>query len=127
MARVYELLLQEDLNRGVDAAVKTNPGGGSITGTQIGIHSFAIGSVSVSATWEPGTVAAGSKVSTTVTVPGAALGDFVLVSFSLDLQETQLTASVTSTNTVEAVLSNLTNLAVVLASGTLRALVLKSK
>ena len=127
MSRVYEKLLQEDLNLGVSPATKTNPGGGLLMGTQVGIHSLAVGRMSVSAVWDPGSVAAGSKVSTTITVPGAALGDFVLRSFSLDLQELSFTADVSVDNTVEVVLANLTGVAVDLASGTLRILVLKSR
>jgi hypothetical protein len=61
-----------------------------------------------------------------VTVTGAALGDFVLVSFSLDVADLTLTAAVTATNTVTAQLSNLTGSAVDLGSGTVKVLVLKS-
>lgn len=127
MARVFEKILTQDLNLGVGAATKTNPGGGLLTGTQVGIHSLAVGGMSVTGTWDPGSVSAGSKVSTTITVPGASLGDFVLASFSLDLQELALTASVSSDNTVEVVLANLTGVLVDLASGTLKVLVLKSR
>jgi len=127
MARTFARLMTEDLNLGVGAATKPAPAGGILTGTQIGIHSFAVGGRLVSATWSPGSVPAGGKASTTVTVPGAAMGDFVNRSFDKDLQELQLTADVVSTNLVEVVLGNLTGAAVVMPSGTLRVLVFRSK
>jgi len=126
MALVYEKIVQEDLNVGVGAVTVTAPGGGTLASTQIGIHSLAVGQVKVTATWDPASVAAGSKISTTVTVSGASLGDFVLASFSLDLQELTLTCYVSASNTVEVVLANLTGSAVDLASGTLAVIVLKS-
>ena len=126
MALVYEKIVQEDLNVGVGAVTVTAPGGGTLASTQIGIHSLAVGQVKATATWNPASVAAGSKISTTVTVSGASLGDFVLASFSLDLQELTLTCYVSASNTVEVVLANLTGSAVDLASGTLAVIVLKS-
>jgi hypothetical protein len=122
----YEKALTEDLNVGTSTAVKRNPNGGTITGTQIGVHTFAVTGKAVTSTWNPASVASGSKVSTTVTVTGAALGDFVLRSFSLDVQELSFTADVSATNTVEVVLANLTGSAVDLGSGTLKVAVLKS-
>lgn len=123
----YELLRQEDIDVGTDLTTKRNPAGGTLAATQVGVHSFGVGQESVTATWDPGEVAAGGEVSTTVTVPGAALGDFVLRSFSVDLQELTLTADVVSANTVEVVLANLTGAAVDLGSGTLKVLVLASR
>ena len=123
----YELLCQEDLDIGTDTTTKRAPAGGTLAATRVGIHSFAVGQTGVEATWDPGEVAAGGKVSTTITVPGAALQDFVLRSFSLDLQELTLTADVISENTVEVVLANLTGSAVDLGSGTLRVAVLKCR
>ncbi len=123
----WNLAVQEDLNRGVGVVTKYNPAGGTIAGTQIGLHSFAQGGVAASATWDPGSIAVGAKTSTTVTVAGAALGDFVLASFSLDIQELLLSASVSAANTVEVVLGNLTSAAVDLASGTLKVIVFKTR
>lgn len=123
----YELLAQEDLDVGVDTTIKRNPGGGTLAATQVGIHSLAVGQAKATATWNPASVAAGSKVSTTVTVSGAALGDFAIASFSLDIEELTMTANVSAANTVEVVLANLTGAAVDLASGTLSVLVLKSR
>lgn len=127
MAREFHKLLTEDLQLGPEAGTKTSPGGGTLIGTKIGIHSFAVGGAAVEVAWDPGAVAVGSRVSTTVVVPGASKKDFVLRSFSLDLQELQLTADVIDDNTVEVVLGNLTDAEVNLGSGTLRVLVLKSK
>ena len=125
--RVFDKFLGEDFQLGIDAGTKNNPGGGTLTGTKVGIHTFATGGMAVTATWDPDEVPAGGKVSTTITVPGAALGDFAMRSFSLDLQELTLTADVVVANTVEVVLANLTGAAVNLGSGTLRVLVLKSR
>jgi hypothetical protein len=81
------------------------------------------------ATWDPGSVASkdtvgNSFVATTVTVTGAALGDLVLVSFSLDVTDLVLTADVTAADTITVVLSNPTSGAVDLASGTLTVVVI---
>ena len=123
----YERLCQEDLNTGIGTTSKRNPGGGTLAATQVGIHTLAVGQAQVQAVWDPPSVAAGSSVTTTVTVPGAALGDYAHASFSLSLQGLQLTAYVSAANTVTVVLGNLTGVAVDLASGTLSVLVLKSR
>ncbi len=125
--RYRDLALQEDLNIGVGTGTRRHPAGGTLTGTQIGIHSLAVGQAKVTATWDPGAVAAGGKVSTTITVAGAALGDFVLRSFSLDVQGLTFTADVSAANTVTVTLANLTGSAVDLASGTLAVVVLKAR
>ena len=70
------------------------------------------------ATWNPASIADGDEEATDVTVTGARLGDFVLVSFSLDVLDLVLDAQVTSANTVTCVLSNNTGGAVDLGSGT---------
>ena len=76
------------------------------------------------ATWDPASIADGNEVATEVTVTGAALGDFALVSFSLDVSDLVLDAQVTAANTVTAVLANNTGSAVNLSSGTLRVAVI---
>ena len=123
----YQTAVQEDLDVGTGTAEKRNPGGGTHTGTQIGIHSLGQGQAATTATWDPGSIATGAEAVTEVTVTGAALGDFVLVSFSLDVQDLTLTAAVTAANTVTVQLSNLTGGAINLASGTVKVLVLKSR
>lgn len=74
-----------------------------------------------SKTWDPPSTASGTSSSTTVTVTGATLGNFVEVSFSNDLQGMTLVGYVSAANTVTAVLSNLTGGTLDLASGTLKA------
>lgn len=70
-------------------------------------------------------VADGDEAASDVTVPGAALGDFVLVAPSIDLVDTILAASVTAADTVTVVLANNTGGAVDLASQTVYGVVLK--
>lgn len=60
-----------------------------------------------------------------LTVPGAALGDFVLVGAGVDVVDSALVGHVTSANTVEVTLLNNTAGAVDLASQTLRIVVLR--
>lgn len=79
-----------------------------------------------SSTWDPASVGAGSSVSTTVSVVGAALGDHVVPSFSLSLSGLVLTAYVSATDVVTVVLSNPTAGAINLSSGTLRVRVLQT-
>lgn len=83
-----------------------------------------------STTWDAGsipdfTAAAGVAMEAKdITVTGAALGDYVIVSPSIDITDLTLTASVTATNTVTAVLANLTDNAVDLGSMTIKARVI---
>lgn len=74
-----------------------------------------------SATYDPASLADGVGATTTVTVTGAALGDYVTVSFSLDLQGILLTGYVSAANTVAVRFQNETGGTIDLASGTLRA------
>lgn len=76
---------------------------------------------SASKTWDPGNVADKASTSTTVSVPGALLGDEVTCSFSMSLTGLSLTGYVSAADTVTCVLSNLSGGAVDLGSGTLRA------
>jgi hypothetical protein len=122
----YEKLVQEDLNLGTSTASVKNPGGGTLTGTQIGLHSFAVGQLKTTTTWDVGSIAVGGHEEKDVTVAGAALLDFAHASLSVDTQGLSLTATVTATNTVTAVLANNTTAAVNLASATLAILVFKS-
>ena len=93
----------------------------------MGIHSLGVTQAAGTTTWDPGSIAAGAEEAKDITVTGAALGDFALASFSLDVADLTLTVNVTATNTVTAVLANLTGAAVNLGSGTLKVLVLKSR
>lgn len=74
------------------------------------------------ATYDPPSLAAGASSSpTTVTVTGAALGDYPTVSFSLDCQGVIPRAWVSAANTVSVIFTNLTGGTIDLASGQLRA------
>jgi parallel beta-helix repeat protein len=77
------------------------------------------------ATFDPASLVDGAGVTTSVTVTGAALGDLATVSFSLDLQGIMLTAYVSAANTVGVRFQNETGATIDLASGTLRARVMK--
>ena len=86
----------------------------------VAVSSTATQPLSGSTTWDPSSIAAGASASTTVSVTGAAVGDYVIPSFSLSLAGLVLTGYVSGANTVTAVLSNPTAGAVDLASGTLK-------
>lgn len=79
-----------------------------------------------SAVYDPGSLADGAGVTTTVTVTGAALGDFALASFSEALAGITLTAWVSAANTVSVRLQNESGGIVDLAESTLRARVYKA-
>lgn len=70
-------------------------------------------------------IASGAKQLTSVTVPGASLGDFVVASCSLDLQGLSLTAYVSAANTVQIDMANNTGGAVDIASAVYAGAVLK--
>lgn len=78
-----------------------------------------------SATFDPPNLADGAGTTTTVAVVGAVLGDMAVASFSLDLQGIIVTAYVSAADVVSVRFQNETGGALDLASGTLRALVLK--
>jgi hypothetical protein len=79
-----------------------------------------------STTYDPPSLAAGEGVTTSLTVAGAALGDYARASFSLELQGIALTAWVSAVDTVSVRFQNGTTAAVDLGSGTLRARVEKA-
>ncbi len=58
------------------------------------------------ATWDAAGVADGNMETKDITVTGAVLGDFVEISFPLDLTDCQVTGSVTAAGVVTAVISN---------------------
>lgn len=76
--------------------------------------------VVVDVTADPPNLVAGAVVSATVTVPGAAEGDFAVASFVPMNAGISLTAQVTAANTVTVWFQNNTAGAIDLASGTLR-------
>lgn len=74
-----------------------------------------------SASWTPGLIANAAQVTTTITVTGAAIGNFVEVSYSNDLQALTLTGYVSAPNTVTAVLVNTTGGNITPVAGTVKA------
>ena len=78
-----------------------------------------------SATVDFASVADGNEEAANITVTGAALGDMVIASHNLDVQDLQLTADVTAANTVTCVVSSSGD-TVNLGSGTVRVLVIPS-
>lgn len=81
--------------------------------------------LSASGTYDPPSLADGTGTTTTLAVTGAALGDFAIVSFSLDLQGITITAYVSSAATVSVRFQNESGGILDLASGTLRVKVIK--
>ena len=78
-----------------------------------------------SVAWDAGSIADGDEEAKEVTVTGAALGDFVLASLSIDVADLVLTGAVTAANTVTLSLANNTGGAIDLASCTAYARVMK--
>lgn len=98
--------------------------GGTITANYDSITETVI---SGSATYDPPSLADAAGATTTVTVTGAALGDYVeAVSFDKDLQGITLTAYVSAANTVSARFQNESGGVLDIVSGTLRARVRKA-
>lgn len=77
-----------------------------------------------SATYDAASLNDGAGATTTVTVTGAALGDFVLVSHGVDVAGITVTGYVSAADTVSVRFQNESGGTVDLASSTLRALVL---
>jgi hypothetical protein len=75
--------------------------------------------------YDPPNLVDGSGVTTTLAFSGAALGDFVMVSFNQPLQGIILTGWVSSTNTVSVRFQNETGGAIDLSSGNLYVRVIK--
>lgn len=128
MSLTYEKVVQEDLNVGTSAAVSvTSPAGGTMTGTQIGLHSVAVGQGSVTEIFNAASIATLSYESEDVSVPGAAVGDFVMVTLSsMVTNDMMITAHVSAANTVKCILFNPTTGAIDLGSGLIRVVVFKS-
>lgn len=78
-----------------------------------------------SATYDPSSLADGAGTTTTVTVTGAALGDFAEASFGGDIQGITVTAWVSASNTVSVRFQNESGGVIDLGSSTLRARVRK--
>ncbi|MHC4397617.1 MAG: hypothetical protein ACYS1A_18390 [Planctomycetota bacterium] len=81
--------------------------------------------IAASIAWNPGSIANGGIEVKEVTVTGAALGDYVHASFSLDLQDITMGGWVTAANNVTCIMANATGGAIDLGSGTLYVRVLR--
>ena len=81
--------------------------------------------LSGSKAWDASSIADGDEEALEITVTGAALGDFVLSSFSVDVADLVLRGAVTAANTVTLVLANNTGGGIDLAAGTAYCLVIK--
>jgi len=100
-----------------DGAGHTQLGVRFNTGT---VQYLATQTMEASAVYDPPNLADGEGVTTTVVVNGAALGDYVECSFSLDLQGITVTAYVSAVDTVSVRFQNESGGALDLASGTLK-------
>lgn len=69
--------------------------------------------------FDAGSIADGDEQAVDIAVVGAVLGDFVLISFSIDILDITLTAQVTAADTVTALFANNTGAGIDLASGTI--------
>lgn len=79
----------------------------------------SVNGLTATATYNPGNLVDGDGVTTTVAVPNAAMGSFVAVSFSLDLQGIALSAWVSDAGTVSVRFQNETGGAIDLGAGTI--------
>ena len=70
--------------------------------------------------WDPGSISDGDETATDVSLADVQLGDYAYATLAVDVEDLQLTASVTASGTVSVVLSNSTGGAVNLGSSTLR-------
>ena len=126
----YETLGQEDIDFGIGIVAKRNPGGGTLTTTQVNLSSLGLTQLTVEAAWTPAvnSVPAGSEIDTTITVQGALSEDFVMVAFDgMGSSILQLTGHVSNTDTVTVVLSNSTAVGQPISAGTLRVLVFRTR
>src|SRR5690606_2173798 len=77
------------------------------------------------ATWNPPSIPMNGSASTTVSIPGAVMGDIVMASFTNDLQGMTISAYISAAGTATVVLTNNTAAAINLASGTVKAMVIR--
>lgn len=124
MSQRYEPLVQEDLNVGTAMTFVGAPGGGELRSTQVGLHSVARGQRAYEASWTPGAILTTGKASTTVSVPDAATGDFVLASHDQMLtSDLRITGHVSAADTVTVVVHNPTGATVTVGAGTVSVVV----
>lgn len=75
--------------------------------------------------WDPGAISDGDEEALEITVVGAALGDFVLSSLSVDMLDCVLSGAVTAADTVTLVIANNTGGSINIDSATAHCLVIK--
>ena len=120
----YERLVQEDIDTGDSTTTKRNPGGGTLTATQVSLSSFARGQIETTDTWNPGLIANQAQSTTVIGVAGATVGDKVLASLTtLTTAALIISAHVSAANTVTVVIANLSGSNVTIADGELSVLV----
>lgn len=117
-----------NLSMNLDALIGAGPKARKALKDAFNLIDAAVGKVLTgSKTHNFASIADGARESTTVTVTGAALGDFVVaVSVSVDAAGGVLSGYVSAANTVTVDLLNETGAALDLASATLRVLVRKA-
>lgn len=76
-------------------------------------------------TYAGSTISNAASTTVTGTLTGAALGNYVIASSSIDLQGCLISANVTSTDNVKVTISNLTGGSITLGAATIRARVIK--
>ncbi|HEU4600506.1 MAG TPA: hypothetical protein VFS24_00990, partial [Steroidobacteraceae bacterium] len=111
---------------------------GTFNATSATFHNFIQSSIngvlykhnSIEATtaYNPGTIAAGARAKTTITVTGAVVGDYALASFlgtPTNASDVTISAKVTASNTVTVIMQNTGAASAAFTNDTLRAVVLK--
>lgn len=123
----YEPLLQEDINWGMNPATKKNPGGGELIGTQVGLHSLAIGQTPVTQIWDPPTISALGVTTVDVPYPGSTPGFYAVVTFTGEVNGSSIAGlflqGICSQDLVTVALFNPSPLPVNVTQGTLFVLV----
>lgn len=131
------LVIDDNVVNGGTFGLLFNGSAGTITGLRVRNNDFAraatpvsgipgtspivfgnSGYLSATATWNPPSIANGASAATTISVPGAAVGDMVMASFSVPLGGLLMGAQISAANTAEVRLVNASGGAVDLASGT---------
>lgn len=112
----YHLWVDSSSRLRIKGSAPANETDGSVVGLDL----------SASTTYDPPNLVDAAGVTTTVTVAGAALGDFAIASFNKDLQGITVTAYVSAANTVSVSFQNESGGAVDLASGTLAVKIIKA-
>jgi len=128
MSLTFERVVQEDIEVGTSTGTVTNPGGGTLSSTQFGIHTMGVGQNAYTMTWSPGGITTLSYATTDITVSGASVGDFVLASHNKMLtNDLMISGHVSAADTVTVIIFNPTAGTLTPASGTLKVLVMKSR